>query len=113
MGLLIDGKRKNECRVPTVEKLDDIGAILENTARKLLECLAQETGVSKSRARRLTQLLKLRSYKTTVIHAFQLCDPAGRVHLCSWSLQSVIVAEINPHLHSILMKNGFTCKYAK
>jgi hypothetical protein len=56
--------------VLTEEKLDDIGAGLERAPRKLLKHLAQETGVSKSGARRATELLKLRFYKTTVIHAF-------------------------------------------
>jgi hypothetical protein len=97
MGLLIDRKQKHECRVLTEEKFDDIGARLEHTHRKSLECLAQETGMSKSTARRPTQLLKLRPYKMTAIHAFQLHDPASRVHFCSWFLQSVIVTEINLH----------------
>jgi hypothetical protein len=44
-------------------------ARLEYIPRKSLKRLAQETGVSESRARRATQLLKLRPYKTTVIHA--------------------------------------------
>jgi hypothetical protein len=46
---------------------DDIGARLEHTPRKSRQRLAQETGVLKSIARRATQLLKLRPYKTTVI----------------------------------------------
>jgi hypothetical protein len=51
--------------------------------------------MSKSSARRATQLLKLRPYKTTVIHTSQPCNPASRVHFCSWFLQSVIKGEIN------------------
>jgi hypothetical protein len=53
----------------TEEKLDDIGARFEHTPRKSLKHLAQKTGMSKSSARRATQLLKLRPYKTTVIQA--------------------------------------------
>jgi hypothetical protein len=45
-----------------------------------------------------TQLLKIRPYKTTVIHALQPRDPACRVHFCSWFLQSVIEGEIDPQL---------------
>jgi DNA-binding IclR family transcriptional regulator len=41
------------------EKLHDIEARLEHTPRKSLKRLAQETGVSKSSARRVTQMLKL------------------------------------------------------
>jgi transposase len=89
MGLLIDKKQKHKRCVLTEEKLDDIGARLEHTPRKSLKCLAQETGVSKSSARMATQLLKLRPYKTTVLNALQLHDPASRVHFCSWFLQSV------------------------
>jgi hypothetical protein len=81
-GLLIDKKTKYKCLVLT-EKLDDIGARLEHTPRKSLKRLAQETGVSKSNARTATQLLKLRPYKTIVIHTLQPRDSASRVRSCS------------------------------
>jgi hypothetical protein len=58
-GLLIDKKQKHKPLVLTEGKQDDMGARLEHTARKSLERLAQETGVSKSSARTATQLLKL------------------------------------------------------
>jgi hypothetical protein len=45
-----------------------------------------------------TQLLKLRPYKTTVIHTLLLRDPASRVHFCNLFLQSVIKGEIDPEL---------------
>jgi hypothetical protein len=93
-GLSVDNKQKHKCQVLTEERLDDIGARLEHTLRKLLKRLAQETGLSKSSARRATQLLKLRPNKTAVIHALQPHDPTGRVHFCSWFLQSVIKGEI-------------------
>jgi hypothetical protein len=54
--------------VLTEEKLDDIGARLEHAPRKSLKRVAEETGVSKSSVRTATELLKLRSYKTAVIH---------------------------------------------
>jgi transposase len=85
-GLLTDKKQKHTRRVLTEEKSDDIGARLEHTHRKSLKRLAQETGVLKSSARRATQLLKLRPYKTTVIYALQQRDPASRVHFCNWFL---------------------------
>jgi hypothetical protein len=67
--------------------------------RKSLKRLAQGTGVSKSSARRATQLLKLRPYKTTAIHALQSRVPASRVHFCSWFLRSVVeCCEIHPQL---------------
>jgi hypothetical protein len=92
----MDKKQKHKRRVLTEEKLDDIGARLELTPRKSLKRLAQETGVSKSSARRATQFLKLRPYKTTVIHALQPRDPGSRVHFCNWFLQSVVEGEIDP-----------------
>jgi hypothetical protein len=84
--------------VLTEEKLDDREARLEHAPSKSLKCLAQETGGSKSSARMATQLLKLRPYKTTVIHALQPRDPASRVHFCSWFLQSVVEGELYLHL---------------
>jgi response regulator of citrate/malate metabolism len=68
-GTLIDKKQKHERPVITEKKLDDIRARLEYTLIKSLKRLAREIGVSKSGARRATQLLKLRPYKTTGIHA--------------------------------------------
>jgi hypothetical protein len=95
-GLLIDKKQKHKRRVLTEEKLDDIGPGLEHTSRKSLKRLTQETGVSKSSARTATQLLKLRPYKITAIHALQLRDPTRRVHFFSWFLQSVVLGKIDP-----------------
>jgi hypothetical protein len=66
--LLIDKRREYESRALTKEKLDDIGARLARTPRKSLKHLTQETGVSGSSTRRATHLLKLRPYKTPVIH---------------------------------------------
>jgi hypothetical protein len=59
--------------------------------------------VSKSSARRATQLLKFRPYKTTVIHALQLCDLAGTVHFCGWFLHGVVEVEIDPQLTGIAL----------
>jgi hypothetical protein len=85
--------------VLTKEKLDDIGARLKHTPRKLPKRLAKEIEVSKSIAKRAAQLLKLRPYKiTSSTHALQTCDPASRVHFCSWFLQSVVEGETDPQL---------------
>jgi hypothetical protein len=97
MGFLIDKKQKHKHRVLTW-KLDDIGARLEHAPRKSLKYLAQETGVSESSTRMRTQLLNLRPYKRTVIHALQMCDPANRVHFCSWFIQSIVEVQINLQL---------------
>jgi hypothetical protein len=96
-GTFIDKNQKHKRRVVS-EKLDDIGARLEHKLRKSLKHLAKETGVSASSARAATQLLKLRPYKTTVIHALQPRDLGSKVHFCSWFLQSVFKGEINPQL---------------
>jgi hypothetical protein len=84
--------------VLTEEKLDAIGDKLEQTHRKSLKRLDQVTGVSKSSARRVTQFLKLRPYKTTAIHALRPGDPASRIHFSNWFLRSVVEGEINPQL---------------
>jgi hypothetical protein len=98
MGLLIDKKQKHKREMLTEEKLDDIGTTLEHAPRKSLKCLAQESEVSESSARMATQFLKLIQCETTLIHALQPCDSAGRVHFCSWFLQSVIEGEIDLEL---------------
>jgi hypothetical protein len=74
------------------------GVTIEHTPRKSMKCLAGETGVSNSSARSSTQLLKLRPYKTRVIHALQPRDLARRVNFCSWFLQSVVGGEIDSQL---------------
>jgi hypothetical protein len=56
-GILIVKKQKHTRRAHTEEKLDGIVSRLERTPRISLKRLAQETGVSKSSARRTTQLL--------------------------------------------------------
>jgi transposase len=53
MGLGIDKKQKHKRQVLTEEKLHDIGTRLEHKPRKSPKRLAQETGVSKSSARRI------------------------------------------------------------
>jgi hypothetical protein len=84
--------------VLTEEKLGAIGARLEHIPRKSLKRLAQETGASKSSARRATQLLKLRPRETVVIHALQPHDLVSRFYFCSWFLQSGVKGEIDPQL---------------
>jgi transposase len=64
-GFLTDKKQKHMRRVLTKENVDDTGTRLEHTPRKSLKRLAHEILVSQSSARRATQLLKLRPYKTT------------------------------------------------
>jgi hypothetical protein len=97
-GLLIDKKQKLKRQALTEEELYDIQARLEHTPRKSLKRLAQETGVSKFTARRETQLLKLRPFKTTVTNALQPRDPVSMVQFCSWFVQSVVEGEIDPQL---------------
>jgi hypothetical protein len=98
IGLLMNKKTEYKRRGRTEEKLYDIGARLQHTPRKSLKRLAQETGVSKPSARTATQLLMLRPYKTTVIHASEPRDSASRFRFYSWFLQSVVEGEIDPQL---------------
>jgi superfamily II DNA helicase RecQ len=65
----VDKKQKHKSRVLTEETLYGIGARLQHTPRKSLKRVAQETGESEPNAGRATQVLKLRPYKTRVIHA--------------------------------------------
>jgi hypothetical protein len=92
-GLLVDKKEKRKYRVLT-GKLDYSGARLEHTPRKPLKHLARETAVSTSSTRTATQLLKLRPYKATEIHA-RLADMRS-----SWqgSFLQLVLREINPQL---------------
>jgi hypothetical protein len=92
-GLLVDKKQKHKRLVLAEKKLDDIGARLQHTPRKSVKRLAQETGVSKSSPRTATQLLKIRSYRTTVIHGSLA---ASRDRFCSWYLCSFVEGEIDP-----------------
>jgi hypothetical protein len=115
-GLLINKKQKHMRWVLTKEKLDDIRARLEHTPRKLLKHLAQETGVSKPSAIKETQLLKLRPYKTTVIHASQPCiQLVGFVYAADFCSLSSNARSIY-NWHSYLMKRNSLArihKYAK
>jgi hypothetical protein len=79
------------------EKLDEIGARLEPSARSLRR-LAQETGVSKTSARSATKLLKLRPYRTVVVYALKARDPVARSNFCNWFLQPVHDGEVDPQL---------------
>jgi hypothetical protein len=98
-GLLIDKKWKHKHWVLSEEKLDDIGARLVHTPRKSLKHPAQETKVSKSSARRATQLLKLKSYKTTVNHLRLAATwSSWQDSFFSWFLQSTVEGEIDPQL---------------
>jgi hypothetical protein len=88
------------------EKLEDVGARIEHTPTKSLKCLAQETEMSKSSARKAIQLMKLRTYKTTEIHALQLAEFIFA--FCFYSLSSKVIS--NRNSHSFLMKHGFICR---
>jgi hypothetical protein len=65
---------------------------VENIHTESLNHLTQETGVSKSSAKKALKLT-LRPYKTTAINTLQVQDPTSRVHLCNWFLQSIIEDE--------------------
>jgi hypothetical protein len=65
--------------------------------------------MSRSSAKKATQLLKRRPYKITVTHALQPDDLASRVQFCSWFTQSVVKGEIDPQLTFFSDKRGFTC----
>ncbi|KAJ4428890.1 hypothetical protein ANN_25883 [Periplaneta americana] len=66
---------KQQRRVLTEEKLDEVGARLEHSPRKSLRRLAQEVNISKTSAFVATKLLKLKPYRLTVVHALRSQDP--------------------------------------
>jgi hypothetical protein len=81
------------------EKLDAIRARLEHSPRKSLTLLAQETGVSKSRARTAAQFLKVGAWcavsaRRTVVPVFfdetVNCEKYLRVERTAFSTPSVI-----------------------
>jgi hypothetical protein len=82
-GLHMHKKPAKRCCVFTEEKQHIIGPRLENTPHKSLECLAQETCISKSSAALATKVLKLWSYNETVVHALQAHDPANRTNFAT------------------------------
>jgi hypothetical protein len=91
--------------VLTEEKLDEVGARLQDTPQKSLRRLAQETGISKSSAAKATKLHELRPSKATAVHDFQPRDPTSRINFSNWFLQSVLDGEVD----FFLMKRGFIC----
>jgi hypothetical protein len=96
-GMLIYRKPKC-CQVLMEEKLDDFGVWLEHSPCKPLRHLAKETGVPNTTTKTATKLLKLRPYKTTVVHSLQLHHPVARLNFCNWYLQSIHNGELNPEL---------------
>jgi hypothetical protein len=79
------------------KKLHDTEARLEHILRKSLKCPVQHTGVPKSSARTKTKLLgPMKQQKYT--HALWPRNPASKVLLCSWFLQSVVEGEIDLQL---------------
>jgi hypothetical protein len=80
----------------TEEKLDEIGARPEHTPQKSLRHFAQETGFKITPS--CHRLLKMKPFKTTVVHELQPYDSVNSVNFCNWILQSVHGGEIDPHL---------------
>jgi transposase len=70
-GVLRDSKPKRQRRVLTEEKLDEIGALFEQSPRMSLNRIAQETGVSIGTVRTARELLQLRPYETTGVFSLQ------------------------------------------
>ncbi|PNF15704.1 hypothetical protein B7P43_G12455 [Cryptotermes secundus] len=97
-GILIDRKPLKRNRVLTEEKLDDIGHRLENSPRKSLRRLAQQSGVSLGSAWTATKLLHIRPYKFTVVHEIKPVDYEKRVRFCNWFINHVHDGLLDPKL---------------
>ncbi|KAJ4433388.1 hypothetical protein ANN_15647 [Periplaneta americana] len=97
-GSVLDKKRRRRRHVLTEEKLDDIGAQLEQSPQKSLTQLAQQAGVSRTSAHNATKLLKCHPYKVTEVHSLEAGDLHRRINFCNWFLQSVNDGSLNPQL---------------
>jgi hypothetical protein len=95
-GSLVDKKPDKKGTVLTEEKLEEIGARLETSARKSLRRLAQ--ACFESNCTKVTKLLTLRPYKTTVDHSLRVHDPVARINFCNWFLQPVHNGGVDPQL---------------
>ncbi|PSN46547.1 hypothetical protein C0J52_19601, partial [Blattella germanica] len=97
-GSVANKKPRVNKRVLTEEKLDEIAFRLEISSRKSLRRLAQEVGVSKTSVQHATKLLKLKPYKTRVVHQLLPTDDAGRRNFCNWYLQAIHDGVVDPTL---------------
>ena len=95
-GSVANKKPRVNKRVLTEEKLDEIAFRLEISPRKSLRRLAQEVGVSKTSVQHATKLLKLKPYKTRVVHQLLPTDDAGRRNFCNWYLQAIHDGVVDP-----------------
>jgi hypothetical protein len=84
-GSLVDMKWKQKHWVLN-EQFTDIGTRFQHTPIKSLKSLFQVTGMLKSSAKRIMQLLKLTPYKITVIFALLTHSPESRARFCNWSV---------------------------
>jgi hypothetical protein len=75
-------KTKKKGHILTEEKLGQIVASLESSPKKSLRRLALQCGVSKSAAHLATKLLKLKSYRTTVVNQLLPPDVEERINYC-------------------------------
>jgi hypothetical protein len=73
-GILIDTEPLKRNRVLSEEKLNDNGHRLENSPRKFLQRLAQQSGVSVGSSWTATKLLHILSYKITVVPEIKPVD---------------------------------------
>jgi hypothetical protein len=81
----------------TEVKLDETGAHLEASPKKSRR-LDLQCGVSKLAAHIGTKLLKLKSYRTTVVHQLLPPDAEARINYCRWFQQSVYDGMVDPDL---------------
>jgi hypothetical protein len=66
--------------------------------KKLLHLLALQCGFAKCTAHVGTKLLKLQSYKTTVVHSLLPPDGEVRICYCRWFQESVFCGRLDPQL---------------
>jgi hypothetical protein len=96
--ILIDRKPLKRSSVLTEEKLDAIGHRLENSPRRFLRRLAQQSRVSVGCAWKATKLLHIRPYKITVVPEIKPVDYQKRDRFCNWFINHVHDGLIGPKL---------------
>jgi hypothetical protein len=82
--ILIDRQPLKSKRVLTEEKLHDICHRLENSSRKYLRRLAQQSAVSVGSVWTATKLLHIHPYKITIVPEIKPVDYEKRVRFCNW-----------------------------
>jgi hypothetical protein len=99
-------RRNLEKDLSTEEKLHDSGTRLQASPKKPLRLLSLQCRLEKGTAHVGTKLLKLRPYRTTVVHSLLPQDCKTIIRYCSWIQESVFNGPLSQNLRFVLIKHG-------